>query len=283
MENKFETLTKEDFQLSSVNFSTKTMKSGQIARVYEANQSAEKTVVFIHGFNFFIEMYAPYINHLQKHFHVITFDLPGHGLTQEYTSYEVTVFTDFIFEMIQIFSLTDYYIAGHSMGGMLAVQCSLEDRFNGCKKVLAFTPAGVKTIETKAEKMAKNPFIKRLIAKFHSLGVKSAEKDMQIRSFQYMPKDIQKLMKETLKTIEKGNQKKTIKRMLWQVNHFPWCGHFTEQQKEHVKIIFATNDNYVDTKSSMAVFKNAEIVHTLHEIPIILPQYSIQATLDWFK
>ena len=62
--------------------------------------SEAPTVVFMHGFNFFTEMYAPFINKLVQSYNVVTFDFPGHGLSDFEDKYPLSVFTQALEEIV---------------------------------------------------------------------------------------------------------------------------------------------------------------------------------------
>lgn len=53
-------------------------------------------ILFIHGFGFMCEMYAPFVNHMIKKYRVLSLDLPGHGSTDCFTDHLVTTFVDCI-------------------------------------------------------------------------------------------------------------------------------------------------------------------------------------------
>lgn len=123
---------------------------GSSVHCFLAGPADAPKVLFIHGFGFVVEMYAPIINRLIKQYRVLSIDLPGHGKTDALDNYGVDSFVDFLADAARQNGFTSFSIVGHSMGGLLALYCAQSAQFGQFQldKVIAFCPAGIKIISS---------------------------------------------------------------------------------------------------------------------------------------
>ena len=84
----------------------------------EGNKDGD-TLVLIHGFNGSLFNFETMNEYLLKDFRVISLDLPAHGLTGPVNSnyYSFDGFIKVINEVLKIKNVNEFYLAGHSMGG----------------------------------------------------------------------------------------------------------------------------------------------------------------------
>ena len=80
-------------------------------------------LLFIHGFNYFTEMYATFLNELIVSHRVLSIDLPGHGLTSAAPVYDLNAFVSAIQFALQLKQFSGFNVVGHSFGGFLALVC----------------------------------------------------------------------------------------------------------------------------------------------------------------
>jgi pimeloyl-ACP methyl ester carboxylesterase len=84
-------------------------------------------LLLIHGYSSSLETWEPWVERLGDEYRLISIDLPGHGLTQAPAVYSPSIeaFTDLVEEFAQTQGLTQFAIAGNSMGGNIAWQYTL--------------------------------------------------------------------------------------------------------------------------------------------------------------
>ncbi|MDR1583094.1 MAG: alpha/beta hydrolase [Prevotellaceae bacterium] len=85
-------------------------------------KKGEKTVVLLHGYLETNEVWADFTKLLKPHFRVITIDLPGNGLSGTNTGENSMEFmADVVAEVLNHSKINKTTIAGHSMGGYVAL------------------------------------------------------------------------------------------------------------------------------------------------------------------
>jgi pimeloyl-ACP methyl ester carboxylesterase len=96
------------------------------ACIYEANPGADETVVLVHGLNGQARRdWGGQIPELAKHYHVLTFDLPGFGDSgKEADSYSPERYARFIRFVTQRYTRRPFHLVGHSMGGAIVLRYS---------------------------------------------------------------------------------------------------------------------------------------------------------------
>ncbi len=86
-------------------------------------------ILFIHGFTGNLSNWAFQMPALNPHFRPITYDQRGHGHSDKPTrkqDYSMDLMADDAFRLLQHLEIEQCYVAGHSMGGMVAQQLVLE-------------------------------------------------------------------------------------------------------------------------------------------------------------
>ncbi len=88
--------------------------------------SGDKTLLFIHGLGHAHAAWIHNVDYLRKNYHCIALDLPGNGRsdTGNYP-YSLHFFADCIHDFIREKQLENVYLAGHSMGGQIAMTLAL--------------------------------------------------------------------------------------------------------------------------------------------------------------
>ncbi len=81
-------------------------------------------LVLLHGFSGSLFVWEPWSKTLSNQFHVISLDLPGHGLTGAVPSndYSQAAMTDCLKEFVDKLGLAKFAVAGNSMGGGVAAR-----------------------------------------------------------------------------------------------------------------------------------------------------------------
>ena len=102
---------------------------GQRACIYEANREAAQTVVLVHGLNGqALRDWAQQIQPLARHYHVLSFDLPGFGESDKGPGYYApSSYARFIRFVTERYARRPFHLVGHSMGGAIALRYSADN------------------------------------------------------------------------------------------------------------------------------------------------------------
>ncbi|GAA0592829.1 alpha/beta hydrolase [Virgibacillus siamensis] len=91
---------------------------------YEWGNRDHPTLVFMHGVGATGLSFGDLAQYLMSDFHVVSFDLPGHGgaaALDEEKSYRSTQMAKWIKEKLDLLGLSEIYLGGHSWGAHLAL------------------------------------------------------------------------------------------------------------------------------------------------------------------
>jgi len=105
----------------------------------------EETIIFIHGLGSYLPAWQKNIDELSKTFRCIAIDLPGYGKSSKLPhSGLMTYYAEIIIQLLDAYELSSVYLAGHSMGGQIAITAALyyPDRIKG---LILAAPAGFET------------------------------------------------------------------------------------------------------------------------------------------
>lgn len=106
------------------------------------NISAPYSIIFIHGLANYYKVWESNIEQLRTHFHCIAIDLPGNGNSPcEQKKYTIDFYTECMMSLIDILNVKKLILAGHSMGGMIAMKLALRIPHK-INHLLLFAPAG---------------------------------------------------------------------------------------------------------------------------------------------
>jgi pimeloyl-ACP methyl ester carboxylesterase len=130
--------------------------------------TGDQTVLLIHGLGGALNEFNPLAAKLASKYHVVSFDLPGFGLSDApiHTKDIQQVYSDFMDFIITNYTNDSCYVVGNSMGGMIAWNTALTHP-KEVQKLVLLAPAGYDMVEI-AEKNAEwinQPQIKFLLAK----------------------------------------------------------------------------------------------------------------------
>ena len=83
----------------------------------------EKCIVLIHGYLESIDIFETLINVLKPNYRVISFDVPGHGISEVLGEIHTMEFlADTLHSILEQSNIKSCYVAGHSMGGYIATK-----------------------------------------------------------------------------------------------------------------------------------------------------------------
>ena len=95
--------------------------------------NGKNALLFIHGSGGSQAIWTNQLAGLGQNFLTLAVDLPGHGDSEGASSREVRVYSDFIFDFIERALDTKVILAGHSLGGAIAIDFALRfpDKLSG--------------------------------------------------------------------------------------------------------------------------------------------------------
>ena len=104
------------------------LPDGARAHVRDQGNKNGPVLVLVHGSNASLFTWEPWVKRLGNTFHIVSMDLPGHGLTgavpnNDYSQEGMVKFVD---EVADKLALTKFAIAGNSMGGGIAARYAEE-------------------------------------------------------------------------------------------------------------------------------------------------------------
>ena len=120
------TLLEEKYTNAASDFAV--LPSGTRAHYRLYGDTSLPRLVLLHGSNASLHTWEPLVDRLKDGFHILTIDLPGHGLTgptlrDEYSRDEMT---DMVRELTQSLGFAPFSLAGNSMGGAVSLTYALK-------------------------------------------------------------------------------------------------------------------------------------------------------------
>ncbi len=121
-------LYKMEFSEISYPFPVKSIALDQnITLAYIDEGSTEETIIFVHGLGSYLKAWIKNVPVLKDHFRCIAIDLPGYGKSSKgLHSFSMEFYADVMAEFIDKMNLANVTIAGHSMGGQIAMVMALK-------------------------------------------------------------------------------------------------------------------------------------------------------------
>ncbi len=109
---------------------------------YTDQGNGHETILFIHGLASYIPAWKKNIADLQSKYRCIAIDLPGYGKSSK-GNYDVSMdfFADMVHQFCQKLNIKNVIIAGHSMGGQIAISTALKHP-ELVSKLILIAPAG---------------------------------------------------------------------------------------------------------------------------------------------
>ncbi|MDC3418294.1 alpha/beta fold hydrolase [Aquibacillus salsiterrae] len=99
-------------------------------------------LIFLHGFLSCQFSFRKMIPHLKQHFNIYTLDIPPFGMSDRKTSFEYSYqnMADLVIEFMNYHSIDKAHLAGHSMGGQVALRCAY-GHGNRVKSLILLSPS----------------------------------------------------------------------------------------------------------------------------------------------
>lgn len=131
--------------------------SGRLFFVHRSSRTAAgPTVLFVHGAGGHALLWGAVMNHLPG-IHCEAVDLPGHGRSPGSGHLSIDGYSAVILELADALNLQDIVVAGHSMGGAIALSLALLAPSRIRALVLVSTAARLAVAPTLLQQMAEDP------------------------------------------------------------------------------------------------------------------------------
>jgi len=114
----------------------------EVEIAYVDEGSGDQTILFIHGLGSYLRAWEKNVNGLKSDYRVIAIDLPGYGKSSKQPhDGSMTHYASVITQFMHALELESVVLAGHSMGGQIAMVTALQypDKVN---KLILASPAG---------------------------------------------------------------------------------------------------------------------------------------------
>ncbi|MFX1293588.1 MAG: alpha/beta fold hydrolase [Promethearchaeota archaeon] len=87
------------------------------------NPNVSETLIFLHGWAENHKIWRYQVEFFKKNYQILTLDLRGFGLSSKPTyGYALELQSGYLYKLINALNLEDYWLIGHSLGGMLTLQ-----------------------------------------------------------------------------------------------------------------------------------------------------------------
>lgn len=159
-----------------------------------SGEKTGETILFVHGLMSYIPAWAKVIPELSKTFRCIAIDLPGYGKSSGGVNPgTVSFYVDILVKFVKKLNLGKVNLAGHSMGGQIAIAMALKHP-ELIKKLILLAPAGFETFSF---------FENVMIKKYASPKMFQDASEEQIRkswagNFFRMPEEVAEMLKDSL-------------------------------------------------------------------------------------
>lgn len=134
-------------------------------KIHVRQQGVGTPIFLLHGSFASLHTWQAWEKELSQHYRTISLDFPGHGLTGPSASvrYSTDDYEKLVFEIADQLNIDSFYVAGNSMGGLVAWKMALHSPAR-VKKLILVDAAGFWKISIdSASKKQSRPFIFKLL------------------------------------------------------------------------------------------------------------------------
>ncbi len=155
-------------------------------------------VIFVHGLGSNKEAWRKTIPALGEEYRCIALDLPGYGESDK-GAYPQTMsfFSDCILEFAEALELEKFHLAGHSMGGQIALYTAIHFPA-ALRSLVLMAPAGIETFNAGDREFFRSVFNAQVIKSFDEARVRLNFK----ANFYEMPSDAEFMVDKRLEMME---------------------------------------------------------------------------------
>lgn len=239
--------------------------SNGIEIAYMDEGAGSQTIIFIHGLGSYAPAWKKTIEGLHQNYRCIAIDLPGYGKsTKGDFSGSMTFFADAVKEFAEALNLNEIVLAGHSMGGQIAIVAALKYP-DLVQKLVLISPAGIETFS----EGEKDWFRNALTAKGVMLSTLQQIETNIGGNFYKMPKDAFFMVRDRYAMTGAGDE------FRWYCNIIPKCVRGMVDQpvirdlpkvKQPTLVVFGDSDALIPNrflnggKTSAVAEKAAELI-----------------------
>jgi len=174
-----------EFDALEYGFPVKHVQIGNVDLAYIEQGQGPQTILLIHGLGSYARAWTKNIEVLAKTHRVIAVDLPGYGHSSKaYYEYSMSFNADVLRHLIQELGLGSVIVAGHSMGGQIAMTMALESPEMVAKLIL-ISPAGFERFNEGESAWMKNVMTLELV---RDTPVRAIAKNVSINFYEF-PQD----------------------------------------------------------------------------------------------
>jgi pimeloyl-ACP methyl ester carboxylesterase len=102
-------------------------RSGITLYLYDTGEANKTSIVLLHGLGDEADTWRRVLPLLNQNYRVIAPDLPGFGRSQKPDAkYTIPFFVEAVLELLDVLSISQAVVVGHSMGAVIAHTCALE-------------------------------------------------------------------------------------------------------------------------------------------------------------
>jgi len=140
--SRFYHLPGKEFSEIDYGYPVKTVAVRNINIAMIDEGQGDETLILIHGLGTNAKGWIKNIPVLSKKYRVIALDLPGYGKSDKgYYDYSMSFYAKVLKELMDALNINQAVLAGHSMGGQIAITAALEYP-DKVKKLILISPAG---------------------------------------------------------------------------------------------------------------------------------------------
>lgn len=141
----------------------KTTLPNGVSLAYMEAGNGSKTIILIHGLGSYSQAWNMNFDELAKKYRTIAIDLPGYGKSSKKAhDGSMTYYAETVSQLINKLNLKNVYVAGHSMGGQIAITTALLYP-ESIKGLILVAPAGFETFTKGQKEWFRNAMPKDLI------------------------------------------------------------------------------------------------------------------------
>ncbi len=193
-------LTQFTMQFSTLDypFQIKKIKlNGSIEIAYADEGDGDEAILFIHGLGSYMPAWKKNIPVLKNKFRCVALDLPGYGKSSRAVHYgEMNFYSTVLKDFIEKLGLEKVSLAGHSMGGQIAINTALlyPEIVN---KLILIAPAGFEEFSVEETKLT----IKTCSPEYFSSTTTEMIKFIVRANFHNIPEDAQFMIDDRINVI----------------------------------------------------------------------------------